>query len=505
MLVTTQTRSFRRVNSVTQSTKRSQTAQHSFSFIKKKQIVGRFDGGDISALGGLTVFGLLEQSTKFIRGAASCIRDTRRQDVITHSIYNLLLQRVLLILSGLCDGIDSNFYRVDPILKMLLGWAPQGQQHAASQPTVSRLENMVVQEDISRSLGYLLDFYILKHTTPPKKIELDIDGSALEAHGQQQYIAFNGHYGFNMYFPLFVFDQDGWLLSVILRPGNCNDNNMALPMIKIIIDKLRKAWPDVEILLRADAAFGDKKTFRWCEEQQKPILYTIGIKGNNNLYNDSKSFDSQVCRLFNKRFGNQQLVAKTSNEKNNEQQLASAVPGKERRFAFKRIQLKKIRAFASFSHTAGNGTGKTKGEPERRVIERIEHTDKGQNRRYIATNVEAYSAQHVYEEIYGKRGRAELFIKEFKSIASPLSCSEALANQFRLIVDALAYNLCQLLRTHLPAQMKKFAARSIIDKITRIAVQVHVTSRKIWLRWTSSFPHQKSFLQLCQRLSRAPA
>lgn len=492
---------------MTQSTKHSQTAQHSFSFINQKQVVGRFDGGDISALGGLTVFGLLEQSTKFVRGAADSICDTRRPDGITHTIYNLLLQRVLLILSGLRDGIDSNFYRVDPILKMLLGWEPQGSQHAASQPTVSRLENMVKQEDISRVLGYLLDFYISKHKTPPKKIELDIDGSALEAHGQQQYIAFNGHYGFNMYFPLFVFDQDGWLLSVILRPGNSNDNNLALPMIKIIIDKLRKAWPDVEILLRADAAFGDKKTFRWCEAQQKPVLYTIGIKGNNNLYNDSKSFDGQVCRLFNKRFGNQKLVAKKKLKKKNiqDQQLASAVPGKERRLAFKRLQLRKIRAFASFTHTVGNGTGKTKDEPERRVIERIEHTDNGQNRRYVATNIEAYSAQHVYEEIYGKRGRAELFIKEFKSIASPLSCSESVANQFRLIINALAYNLCQLLRTHLPAEMQKFSASSIIDKITRIAVQVHVTSRKIWLRWTSSFPLQKRFLQLCQRLSRAPA
>jgi Transposase DDE domain group 1 len=90
-----------------------------------------------------------------------------------------------------------------------------------------------------------------------------------------------------------------------------------LPMIKIIIDKLRKAWPDVEILLRADAAFGDKKTFRWCEAQQKPVLYTIGIKGNNNLYNDSKSFDGQVCRLFNRRFGNQKLVAKKKLKKKN--------------------------------------------------------------------------------------------------------------------------------------------------------------------------------------------
>jgi hypothetical protein len=391
---------------------------------------------------------------------------------------------------------------------LLLGWAPDGEQHGASPSTISRLENMVSMEDITRILGYMLDFYIKKHKKPPKRIELDVDGSAFEAHGQQQYIAFNAYYDFNMYLPLFVFDQHGWLLTVILRPGNFNDSKLALPMIKVIVARLRKAWPEVEILLRADAAFGDKKIFRWCEEQEKPVLYAIGIKGNNNLHNGSKTADAQVQRLFLKRFGKKEKELRAKDwkkQKKLEGQQASSVPGKQRRQALKRLKLRKIRAFNAFSHQVGNGTGKNKGEPERRVVERIECTDDGLNRRYVATNIEGYSPEHVYENIYGKRGRCELFIKEFKALASPVSCSEATANWFRLILDMLAYNMIQLLREYSPKSLRKMAAVTIVNHVVRIAVQVQVTTRKIWLRWTSSYPRKRLFLHMCRRLARAQA
>ena len=84
-----------------QSTKSPTIPQVNFSFLEDKPTVGDFGGGDISHLGGLPIFALVEQSTNFVRGAAAKVVDIRRQDIVTHSIFNLVWQRVLLILAGL--------------------------------------------------------------------------------------------------------------------------------------------------------------------------------------------------------------------------------------------------------------------------------------------------------------------------------------------------------------------------------------------------------------------
>lgn len=140
--------------------------------------------------------------------------------------------------AGYPDGVDSNALREDPMLKMCLGWEPNGEQHAASQASFSRFLTERSERDLMRLFSYFISFYIKKHAKPPASVDLDFDGSAVEAHGRQQYICFNGHYEINMYFPLFVVDESGWIISPILRPGNVSDAEIACDVLAIIDKRL---------------------------------------------------------------------------------------------------------------------------------------------------------------------------------------------------------------------------------------------------------------------------
>ncbi len=90
------------------------------------------------------------------------------------------------------------------------------------------------------------------------------------------------------------------------------------------------------------------------------------------------------------------------------------------------------------------------GEHPRRMIAKVEVTDLGLNRRFVVTNRDGLSAEDLYEH-YVDRGQAENFVKAFKKdlAMDRLSCHRFLANQFRLWLHALAYQLIVRLRDYL--------------------------------------------------------
>jgi hypothetical protein len=267
---------------------------------------------------------------------------------------------------------------------------------------------------------------------------------------------------------------------------------------------MRKAWPQVEILFRADAAFGNKSVFQWCEEQQKPVRYIVGLRGNNNLYTGSQHLDWAVKARFRRKFGPEHFVGPFKKQKRTKERQAQALSKEERIETLKHMSQRVVRSFGEFVHQIGNGTGKTKSDPKIRVIAKSEHNDTGPHHRYIATNLEHANPTYLYETKYGEgRGKTELDIREFKSLELRLSCSEAIANQFRLILHLLAYNLYVMLRERLPAKYAKSSMLTLQKTFCRIAVQVQTASRQLWLRWTSSFPAQVTFLNLCRRLQAA--
>jgi hypothetical protein len=440
----------------------------------------------------------LERSIGLIRGAAESIRDLRAQGLIDHSAFQLLFTRVALIAHGFEDAVDCNTMRRDSGLRLALGKSLIGQDFAASQPTMCRFENAMTPANCYRLAAWMLSFYIAAHKCP-KQITLDFDGSCIEAHGAQQLSLLRGHYELNMYFPLLVFDQDGWLITAILRPGNHGEVRATLPVLKRIVARLRDAWPTTEIIFRADAAFNSPKLYDWCESNN--VGYVIGTKGNHALHINAATFVHEAVRKFKRKFGAGKFVSKDWRKRRSVEMVEiKGKPKKERMPSIKKLDSRRIRVVGEFRHFV-----KTWG-CERRIIAVVDQTDQGPERRYVITNLKQASPEMIYSEIYCKRGRAEQFIKELKSFkCTRLSCQEFWANQFRLLLHGLAYLLVLQLRELLPKPWHTRSVVAVRNAFLKIAAQLEERGRKIEIRWSSSFRWKSTFFHLCKRLDALPA
>lgn len=470
-----------------------------------------FNGGDISGFGGAVLFALVDDIHRFTETAAGYIKDKRDSERVTHSVARLLRQAVLLCGLGYPDGIDWSHFEADQILKMCLGWEPDGEQNAASQASNSRFKTARTKQDMLRLFSHNIKFYIEKHEKTPDLIELDLDGSSIEAHGRQQFIAFNGHYEVNMYFPLFVRDQHNYLLASVLRPGNFSDREMALSVLKILVKRFRRAWPKVKILVRGDAAFHDPEIMDWCEENN--IEFALGLKGDNALNVGSKQFDTCAEREFSRLYGEPWFAGPNgSKDKYALLRDISAQPKIDRKAAYAILDERNVRQTGKFQHRAGEGGNdknrlKRRWKRERTAVSVARCTDRGLKRRYLVVSdgLSAYTPDSIYDEIYSVRGNAELTIRSLKALgAARLNNQEALTNQFQLIIYQMTHNLFQLLIEVLPQALKHLSVETIIREIIRIPVQIKVSTRRIWLRWTSSYKYKDIVLKLVRRLNILP-
>lgn len=168
-------------------------------------------------------------------------------------------------------------------------------------------------------------------------------------------------------------------------------------LIKLLVTRLRQAWPSTRFIVRGDSGFCRRRLLQWCERAD--VGYVIGLARNARLH---AALD----------------LAEAS--------LADAYAGSGT----------KQRLIGEFNYAA-------KSWPhERRVITRLEYGAQGTNPRFIVTNLDGDPVQ-LYEHLYCQRGEAENRIKEAQLdlFGTRASCSRFIANQFRLLLAALAYTL----------------------------------------------------------------
>ena len=115
-----------------------------------KKVSGAFDGGTISSDGGVFLLAGADKRLGLIDRLASHIPDSRDPDLISHSIADILRERIFAIACGYPDGNDLDVLRKDPAFKMACGRLPETGLDMASQPTPSRLENTPDLRDLIR-------------------------------------------------------------------------------------------------------------------------------------------------------------------------------------------------------------------------------------------------------------------------------------------------------------------------------------------------------------------
>jgi len=144
-------------------------------------------------------------------------------------------------------------------------------------------------------------------------------------------------------------------------------------------------------------------------------------------------------------------------------------------------------------------------EPPRRVVAKVEwHRGELFPRvGFIVTNLSAKAKGVV--RFYNGRGTAEQWIKEGKYALNwtRLSCHRFVANQVRLQLFILAYNLGNFLRRlGLPRAVKDWSLQSLQLKLIKIGGRVVRHARRIIFQLAEVAVHRDLFAAILERVSR---
>ncbi len=454
-----------------------------FHPLGRRKIVGRFDGGTISSDAGGLLLRECERATRIIRQFARCFTDHRDEELIEHTVEELVAQRVYALALGYEDLVDHDALRRDPLLAALVGKLdPTGETRKrktdqgkalAGKSTLNRLE--LTREGASVSERYkkievnpaaverlLVELFLQAHCDAPAEIILDLDATDDPIHGNQEGRFFHGYYGGYCYLPLYIFCGE-FLLAAKLRPSNIDASFGALQQIERIVAQIRSAWPKVRIILRGDSGFCREPIMAWCEAHGVDFLF--GLARNARL------------------------------EKQIEQELAQA------KTIFEQAR-QPARLFKEFEYRTLDSWSRA-----RRVIAKAEHLDKGSNPRFVVTTLEG-DPMRLYEEVYCARGEMENRIKEqqLSLFADRTSAATMRANQIRLWFSSVAYLLMQAVRRLAlkGTAMEKAQCQTIRLKLLKIGAQVKITVRKVWVSLAEGCPWKEIFLRAHENLRRLP-
>ena len=432
-----------------------------YNFFSKKTLEVKFSGLDLSSDGGLLLVRQAEQGQRICQGLTQCLEDQRDPSKIKHTMSQLISQRIYQIAGGYEDANDSNYLRHDPILKIACERVPiMGEELLASQPTMSRLENQVTKKELAAIRRLFVEKFIQAYQQAPEEIILDIDGWDAQTHGHQQLSMFHGYYGHKIYFPVLINEaSSGYPLILQLRAGNSHSGKGIAGILRWLFWRLKRAWPQVQIILRGDAGFSLPELIRLCE--RSAVKYAFGLSSNAVL----KRKISYLLELA--------------------------------RLQYLRTQ-EKVRLFDDVYYAAGSWS-----EP-RRVIMKAEWLEKGANPRFLVTNL-LTEATELYDQFYVQRGASsEHRIKELKLgiKADRLSCQKFIVNQFRLFLSQAAYLL--LLTIRKAAQGTRLAQAQVTrlrSTLIKTAAKVSVSVRRVLVELAAHCPFAAEIRFIAQRLS----
>ena len=270
--------------------------------------------------------------------------------------------------------------------------------------------------------------------------------------------AYNGHFGWTCYHPLFVFNQLGDLERCALRPGNVHSAAGWRDVLEAVVARYRGTV--TRRYFRGDAAFANPEIYEFLEAEG--YGYAIRLPTN-----PSCKARSDTC---------------------------SRVPSVDRR----------LRCAGT---TPASPIRRSWKKP-RRVVAKVEwHPGELCPRvGFIVTNLARPAERTV--GFYNHRGTCEQYIKEGKGAVkwTRLSCRSFAANAVRLQLHALAYNLGNFMRTlAMPKTAEPWSLTSLREKLIKIGAKLVSHGRYVTFQMAEVAVSQQMFAEILTLIARLRA
>jgi len=439
-----------------------------------KPIVAAFDQPNSSSDGGAILLRGVDESLGLTDAIAREFVDPRQAGKVAHTMRDLLRQRVHLIACGYADCNDAGRLANDPIQKLMLDRDPIDGRSLASQPTLSRFENMATPRDLLMMAHGLADTVVGHHARRlggrARLITIDLDPTDDPTHGAQQLSFFNGHYDAYCYLPVigtltFNDETEPYVFAAALRAGNAHATLGAEGILTRIIGKLRDVFgTDVRLRVRLDGGFATPQLLTYLEAMG--VEYLVGFPGNARL-------EKRIRRLI----GRVRMLSKASGE-------TETLYG-ETRYATRSWKRKRRIVMKA-------------------EVTRLQGREPRDNPRYVVTNMT--DAPEAVYDVYRMRGEMENRIKELHHglEMDRTSCTSFKANQLRLLMTAAAFVLMQEMRRLLAGtDCEQAQVTTIRERLMKMAVWVKRSARRIVLHLPEASAWSIAWIHLARQLGAA--
>jgi hypothetical protein len=474
-------------------------ANQSFLFddLGPRRVQADFSGGSLSTDAGALLLRQVDTNLGVSAELALCFDDARNQDWVDHSVQELVRQRIFGTALGYEDINDHQRLRLDPLLAVACGKTdPLGEQRVlpqfrgialAAPSTLNRLElsnNKATRchklpHDPAKVEACLLKMGVRCLPKHAHEVVVDLDAMGHRLHGFQEGRHFNAYYDDYCYLPLYAFVGD-FPLWAQLRTAEHEAAQGAVPALEKIVAAIRKRCPKARIIVRGDSGFGREEIMAWCEGQAE-VYYCLGLAKNSVLVD----------------------------------KLGPALAQARARRCL--TGAASVREFAEFMYRTH-----VSWSQERRVIGKAEVMSGGENPRFVVTNLPAdgfkdqdqedegrFRPARLYEELYCARGDMENQLKQqvLDLKADRMSTHYMASNQFRLWEAMFAHLLLERLRTQglRGTELERATSGSLRLKLLKIAAQVRVSVRRVYVQMSSAFPLREVFALCHRRLMRLAA
>jgi hypothetical protein len=463
-----------------------------FQDLGSRQVEADFSGGTLSSDGGALLLREVDAHLGLTHALAQCFADERQQVFVDHAVQELLAQRIYGMALGYEDVNDHEQLRRDPLLatacnkKDPLGadrFNPQHRGQAlAGASTLNRLELSnnrqtrchKLKHDPAKIEACLLELGVRCLPKYATEIVLDLDAMGHLIHGEQEGRHFSAYYGDYCYLPLYAFVGNIPLWAQ-LRTSDQDAASGAVRALAKLVRAIRQRCHRARIIVRGDGGFCREEILAWCE--RAGVYYCVGLAKNPVLL---------------------ECLGRELAEARRRHCLSGA----------------SVRVFAEFAYQTQQTWSRS-----RRVMGKAEVSTLGDNPRFVVSNLPGrgfagdedrgrFQPARLYEEVYCARGEMENQLKQqtLDLQADRMSTHYLASNQLRLWLASLAYLLLERLRTQglQGTDLARATAGSVRLKLLKVAAQVRVSVRRVYVQLNSAYPWQELF-RLCQRRLRALA